>query len=74
MTFTKQIAPARQIDAFRSFVAEIKRAYVVTRNGEVVVTEMQTNSNGLDCQWTATSEAEAAAALLGAGYQIEAAA
>jgi hypothetical protein len=70
MTFTKQIAPARQIDAFRSFAAQIKYAYVAAKNGVVTVTEMQTNSNGLDCQWTANSEAEAAASLIGAGYSL----
>jgi hypothetical protein len=68
MTFTKQIAPARQIDAFRAFAAQVKFAYVATKNGEVIVTEMQTNANALDCQWTAKSEIEARASLLKAGY------
>ncbi len=73
MTFTKQIAPARKIDAFRSFEAQVKYAYVSPRDGSFLVTEMQTNSDGIDCQWTAATAAQATSALLSAGYVIEAA-
>jgi len=73
MTFTKQLRPARQIDAFRSFAAQIKYAYVAPRAGKFLVTILQTNSDGLDCQWTENTEAEAISALAEAGYRKEAA-
>jgi hypothetical protein len=69
MTFTKQIAPASN-----GFLAQIKMAYIVPRAGKFMVTVMQTNSNGLDCQWFADNEAEVTNEFLAAGYQIEAAA
>ena len=73
MRFTKEISPARKIDAFRSFAAQIKDAFVSTRGGVVTVTEHQTNSYGLDCQWTASSEEAAAADLTSRGYVLAAA-
>lgn len=74
MKFIKQIMPARQIDAVRSFAAQTKEAFVSVRDGQIEVTEMQTNSNGIDCRWTANDLNEAVNSLIGAGYQIEIAA
>ena len=74
MKLIKQIAPARQIDAVRSFAAQSKEAFIAEKGGEVFVTIMQTNSNGLDCRWTAANKDEAIRSLLEAGYEIEAAA